>query len=330
MYIARMKRQWLISVCSTTLLLLCISAVSDAISYHPFTQTSVKNIRYRLNISSSCLGCINTLRGGYYENNPNYDGAPTLANIDNDGFYHTPFPNNNNRRPAPLTQVIKDYFQSLRNYSPTLFNGVATSIAVFIMWQLPSPTITKILRNHFTSSHYNIIRKKRYHALITSAFSHSSLSHLAVNMYAYIMFGRAIKPVLDRQGVALWVFVLSSAICSDLTALALDKGQSGLGLSGVTCAMLAFDALLNPTKQFRAVVSFIPITLPAYYLFVGLLGLSIAGVLGVSVGRANIGHAAHLAGLVFGAMFYNACKKGWVRLWSLRARKVYRTLTGKG
>jgi len=288
-----MKHQWLISVCTTAaLLLLCIS-VSDAISNHPFiTQTSIKNIRYGSNISSSCLGCINTLRGGYYENNPNYDGAPTLGNVSNDGFYHTPFPNNNNRRPAPLTQVINDYLISLRNYSPTLFNGVATSIAVFIMWQLPSTTITKILRNHFTSSHYNIIRKKRYHALITSAFSHSSLSHLAVNMYAYIMFGRAIKPVLDRQGVALWVFVLSSAICSDITSLAL--GSSGLGLSGVTCAMLAFDALINPTKQFRAVVSFIPITLPAYYLFIGLIGLSVAGVLGVSIGRANIGHAAHL------------------------------------
>lgn len=319
-----MKHQWLIF--TTALLLLCIS-VSDAISYHPFIiQTSVKNIRY--GSISSCLGCINTLRGGYYENNPNFDGAPTLGNVSNDGFYHTPFPNNNNRRPSPLTQVINDYLISLRNYSPTLFNGVATSIVVFIMWQLPSPTITKILRNHFTSSHYNIIRKKRYHALVTSAFSHSSLSHLAVNMYAYIMFGRAIKPVLDRQGVALWVFVLSSAIFSDITSLAL--GSSGLGLSGVTCAMLAFDALLNPTKQFRAVVSFIPITLPAYYLFVGLIGLSVAGVLGVSVGRANIGHAAHLGGLVFGAMFYNACKKGWVRLWSLRVRKVYRILTGKG
>ena len=323
-----MKHQWLISVCTTAaLLLLCIS-VSDAISNHPFIiQTSVKSTRYGSNISS-CLGCINTLRGGYYENNPNCDGAPTLGNVSNDGFYHTPFPNNNNRRPSPLIQVINYYLISLKNYSPTLFNGVATSIAVFIMWQLPSQTITKILRNHFISSHYNIIRKKRYHALITSAFSHSSLSHLAVNMYAYIMFGRAIKPVLDRQGVALWVFVLSSAICSDITSLAL--GSSGLGLSGVTCAMLAFDALLNPTKQFRAVVSFIPITLPAYYLFVGLIGLSVAGVLGVSVGRANIGHAAHLGGLMYGAIFYNACKKGWVRLWSLRVRKVCRTLTGKG
>ena len=328
-----MKHQWLISACTTALLLLCIS-ISDAISYHPFIiQTSIKNIRYRTNISSSCLGCINTLRGGArYENNPNYDGAPTLANIDNDGFYHTSFPNNTNRRPAPLTQVIKDYFHSLRNYSPTIFNGVAISIVVFTVWQLPtSSTITKILRNHFTCSHYNVIQKKRYHALITSAFSHASLSHLAVNMYAYITFGRAVKPVLDRQGVALWFFVTSSAICSSLTSLALDKrGSSGLGLSGVTCAMLAFDSMLNPTKQFRAVVSFIPISLPAYYLFVGLIGLSIAGVLGMSVGRANIGHSAHLGGLIYGAMFYNACKKGWVRLWSLRVRKVYRTLTWKG
>jgi len=85
---------------------------------------------------------------------------------------------------------------------------------------------------------------------------------------------------------------------------------------------------MYPTKELRMIVSFIPITLPAYYLFLGLLGISFLGMLGLA-GRSNVAHSTHLGGLVFGSLFYEAFKRGWPRLWNYRLTKALRALKGR-
>ena len=98
---------------------------------------------------------------------------------------------------------------------------------------------------------------------------------------------------------------------------------SCIGLSGVTLALLAFDSLIYPTKELRMIVSFIPINLPAYYLYLGLLGFSILGILGVAGGRSNVAHSTHLGGLLFGHCFYEAFRRGWIRRWNYQMRSAY-------
>jgi len=287
------------------------------------------------NRTGGCLSTrINKLRGGspYYESNPNYQNAPTLGDVDKDGFYHATFqsPLQHNQRPPPLTQAISSYFAELHRYSPTLFNGTMASILLFFAWQFPTSSfVAKILRNHFVTSSYNVLRKRRYHALILSAFSHASFRHIALNMYAFVTFGRSVKQVLASHGLDLWPFVVSAAIFGNLIFLLFDGVQGGscVGLSGVTLALLAFDSLLYPTKELRLFVSFIPITLPAYYLFLGLLGFSVAGIFGLA-GRSNVAHSTHLGGLVYGYLFYQAFKRGWPRLWNYRLRKAYHAIRG--
>ena len=279
--------------------------------------------------------CINKIRGGdtYYESNPNFENsnnnAPTLADINNDGFYQSNYLGSTNHRPQPLLEVMSNYFTELHKFSPTLFNGIVSSVIIFILWQLPPSTyVSKMLRNHFVCSHYNVFRKKRYHALILSAFSHASFHHIAVNMYAYVMFGRSVKQILARQGVDLWVFVLMAAIFGNLTFLAFDNRQAGscIGLSGVTLGLLAFDSLVYPTKELRMIVSFIPITLPANYLLIGLFAFSCLGIIGIT-GKTSVAHSTHLGGLIYGILFYESVKRGWVRRWSYRVKK-YNALKG--
>jgi len=279
----------------------------------------------------SCIACINKLRGGNpsYESNPYYQNSPTLGDVNKGGAtFQSPL-QNNYQRPPPLTELISNYFAELHKFSPTLFNGTITSLLFFLLWQFPfSSSVTKILRNHFVCSHFTVLQQKRFHALILSAFSHASFHHIAVNMYAYLTFGRSVKQLLASHGVPLWIFVFTAAIFGNLTFLAFDGGQgSCVGLSGVTLALLAFDSLVYPTKELRMIVSFIPITLPAYYLFLGLLGISVLGILGM-VGRSNVAHSTHLGGLLYGALFYEAFKRGWVRLWSYRLRKALIALSG--
>jgi membrane associated rhomboid family serine protease len=233
-----------------------------------------------------------------------------------------------------MIQSIVTYFDQLHHFSPTLFNGFISSTLLYFLWQFQSSSTTvlmqKILRNHFMCSHYNVVRKRRYHALLLSAFSHASFHHIAVNMYAYLTFGSSVKQILASQGISsLWVFVISAAIVGNIVFLLFDKGRGGscVGLSGVTLALLAFDALVYPTKELRMIVSFIPITLPAYYLYVGLLGFSVLGICGLA-GSGGVAHSTHLGGLLYGAAVYEAFKRGWLRQWNYRARKAYLALRG--
>lgn len=277
---------------------------------------------------------IHCIRGGgsYYESNPNYHSASasTLGDLDEQGVYRgasvsSKLQYSQYQRPPPITQAVRNYFTSLLQFSPTLFYGTTTSLFFFILWQFQSSShaIGKLLRNHFVCSRYNIMKKKRFHALVLSAFSHASLHHLAVNLYAYSTFGSSVKQTLNNQGVALWPFVWSASIFASLTFLAMDNtgGGSCIGLSGVTLALLAFDSLVYPSKELRMIVSFVPIQLPAYYLFLGLVGISIAGVMGLVGG--NVAHSTHLGGLLFGALFYEAFKRGYIRQLNYKIRKAY-------
>lgn len=260
------------------------------------------------------------LRGGnLYEQNPTYQhSSPTLGDVDNNGYYYqsttfgAPL---NNRKPPPITKLIREYFASLHEFSPTLSYGTYASLILFVLWQFStSAQASKVLQNHFVCSRRNI-RQRRYHTLLTSAFSHASFHHLAVNLYAFLTFGPSVARVLASQSMELWPFVLSAALFGSLTFLTVDRRGMGscIGLSGVTLALLAFDSLIYPSKELRMIVSFIPIHLPAYYLYLGLLGFSFLGVLGLVGGRSNVSHSTHLGGLIFGHGFYEAFRRGWIR-----------------
>ncbi len=280
-----------------------------------------------------CLECTNELRGGaQYEYNPNYQRphTTTLGDVDEDGFYRASFRSpfrNDHHRPPPLTELVRNYIVALHVFSPTLSIGFLSSILMYVLWQFQAFSfVGRNLRDHFQCSRYNVLRKKRFHALILSAFSHASFHHIAINMYAYLTFGRSVKQVLARHGISLWPLVLSSAVLGNLVFLAFDNGQgSCIGLSGVTLSMLAFDALVHPAKELRMFVSYIPLTISAYHLYLVLLGISVMGILGIEIQeRGSIAHSTHLGGLVCGSLFHEAFKRGWLK----RVRKAYLALRG--
>lgn len=92
-------------------------------------------------------------------------------------------------------------------------------------------------------------------------------------------------------------------------------------------ALLSFDSLVYPMKELRLFVSFFPITLPAYYLFIGLLGFSIMGIFGLT-DRTNVAHSTHLGGLCYGALFYETFRRGWIRQWNYKVRKACVAILG--
>mmetsp|Transcript_18836 Transcript_18836/g.23113 ORF Transcript_18836/g.23113 Transcript_18836/m.23113 type:complete len:411 (+) Transcript_18836:107-1339(+) len=234
-----------------------------------------------------------------------YYGTGTGARNRNHNFNSS---YSNNYKLKPLHQVIQEFFIALHKSNPTLNYGILTSIAIFIAWQIPSPICTNMLKNHFVCSAFNIATKHRYHTLLTSTLSHTSISHLLMNLYGFYTFGKNVIPILQINKLSFATYCILSAIISNLFFLTLTPYGSCIGLSGVSLSLLALDAKLNPAKEIGFIFRFIPIRLPAQYALICLLLWSGFGVL--TGGSDGIAHATHLGGLVYGIVIYELLNRG--------------------
>lgn len=133
--------------------------------------------------------------------------------------------------------------------------------------------------------------------LVTSAFLHANLAHLALNMLALHIFGRDVERSLGgRRYLALYGAAVVSAGCVQLvvTSVSTADPYPTLGASGGVFGVLLAFAVLYPRRIVMLV--FPPIPMPAW-LFVTLYGLvELAnGVLGT---EAGVAHFAHLGGML--------------------------------
>lgn len=258
---------------------------------------------------------------------------PTLADLENDRI-RRPMPiltstpenqgyqrysqttnTNDATPPKPLTQILREYANKLILASPTLYYASFISLVVFFLFQIPA--LGPIVRDHLVCSTFNL-RHYRYHTLLSSALSHATIGHLAMNLYAFHTFGRSVAPTLASNGLPLLPFCTAAALFANALFLLLTPaGASCVGLSGVALALLALDARLRPGRELAFVVRFVPVRLPAQHALAVLLGWSVLGTVGVWVtGRSDgVAHATHLGGLAFGLLVYEGLKGGCVRDW---------------
>lgn len=278
------------------------------------------------------------IRGGgsYIQSNPNYNDPdpnqflpPMLGDLEKNqirrSHQHTNYDNYNNnqysartqRQPKPIAQVVKEFFQQLRVSSPALFYGTVSSILVFVLWQIPQ--LSSILSKNFVCSQYNL-SKRRYHTLFTSVISHTTLSHIFMNLYGFLVFGKSIEPILKLNDISLAAYCILAGIFANMFFVKIHRNGSCIGLSGVTLSLLAFDAMLHPSKEIGFLIRFIPIRLPAQYALTGLLIWSVLGMMAMANGRGDgVAHATHFGGMMFGIGFYELMNRG---IWKDLRRKL--------
>lgn len=128
--------------------------------------------------------------------------------------------------------------------------------------------------------------------LISTAFVHFQLWHLAFNLYWLWRLGR---PVERWAGSVKWiVFVLCAAVVSSAAQLVVSD-DTGIGASGVVYAL--FGLLWRG----RAVIPEADIVVDRNTVAVFLVWF-VAAAIATQIGTANIGNAAHAAGLLFGVL----------------------------
>ena len=134
--------------------------------------------------------------------------------------------------------------------------------------------------------------------LLTYAFLHGGLMHIAFNMLALYMFGGAIERVFGtRRYVAYYlVCVVSAAIAQLLTAAITGAVYPTVGASGGVFGLLLAYAIYFPHS--RIMLLFPPIPMPAR-VFVVVYAI-VELFLGVTGTEEGVAHFAHLGGLVGG------------------------------
>ncbi len=134
--------------------------------------------------------------------------------------------------------------------------------------------------------------------LVTYAFLHGGVWHLAFNMFALYMFGGPIERVFGTRRFVLYYFVC--VVSAALTQLAVAAMMGGLyptiGASGGVFGLLLAYGLYFPNN--RVMLIFPPIPMPARVFVV--LYAAVELFLGVTGTQAGVAHFAHLGGMIGG------------------------------
>lgn len=146
--------------------------------------------------------------------------------------------------------------------------------------------------------------------LLTSAFLHANLTHVALNMFGLYMFGRDVERTLGA-GRFLGLY-LAAVLSAALVQLAVTSASlSGtpyptVGASGGVFGVLLAFAVLYPKRTIILLIP--PIPMPAW-LFVVLYGLVelVSGIFGTSQG---IAHFAHLGGMLGAYLMLRYWRRG--------------------
>ena len=136
--------------------------------------------------------------------------------------------------------------------------------------------------------------------LVTYAFLHGSLLHLAFNMLALYMFGSALEQVVGpRRYLA---FYLVSVLAAGLTQLVVTAASGSMyptvGASGGVFGVLLAYAVYFPRN--KVYFFFVPIGIPARVAVVIYAAVEL--LLGVTGTEQGVAHFAHLGGLFGGAL----------------------------
>lgn len=202
----------------------------------------------------------------------------------------TPPPARRRRRSTPAVSII-----------------IGLNVLVFLAWQATSliPGLFEFMTENFLVSTSHVVHWHVW-TLITAAFSHNELWHLALNMFVLWSFGTVLETLWGTRVFTL--FYLAAAVVASVSHCAVSSFVMGsddilaLGASGAVSGLLLAYALHFP-KHRILIFGIVPV--PALAGVLAFVGLDLWGL--IAQGRGGglpIGHGAHLGGAFAGALIY--------------------------
>ncbi len=165
---------------------------------------------------------------------------------------------------------------------------IATSV---LAWIIPP------LRRGMMLIPWRVVSRFEVHRVLTNAWVHADIAHLAFNMLTLWFFADEVDKALgDARFLLLYV---TAAVASSLPTTIrkhADMRYASLGASGAVAAVIFSAILLYPKLQLG--IAFIPVPLPGWAWAIGYLAYSVVAGLR---SRDGINHEAHFWGAVYGA-----------------------------
>lgn len=195
------------------------------------------------------------------------------------------------------------------------------NVVVFLLWQLAlrssppvapwgpdalsAPPLLLALERSFWTSAVHLLHGRAW-TLLTSAFSHMDILHLALNMMVLWGFGGILERLLGRaRFTALYLTAAvfaSLSHCVVSTLLMSQPAKAALGASGALSAVVLVYALLFPRHR---ILLFGVIPLPALTAALLFVALDLWGLAAQARGGGlPIGHGAHLGGTLMGFLWW--------------------------
>ncbi len=184
--------------------------------------------------------------------------------------------------------------------APITYTLLFANIAIYIWIRYMKPDYFE----KFAEWPYEIVNHHKYYQVITSAFLHADLMHIAFNMFTLFSFG----PVLEGMFVmnfgqvlgSLYFFLIYfiSLLSGSLLTLVFNyknPNYVAVGASGAISGIIFSYVLFFPFS--KLLVFFIP--MPAFLFAFVYVGVSIYGVKNKF---GNIGHESHLGGALGGVL----------------------------
>ncbi len=126
---------------------------------------------------------------------------------------------------------------------------------------------------------------------LTAIFLHADVVHLLYNLFALALFGSILEKFIGGKKFLL-IFFLSGIFAS---LIAVNFYPSSLGASGAVYGILGCLAIIRPKMMVWAFGFPMP-------MFIAAILWTLGSVLGVFM-PSNIGHIAHLSGILVGFLF---------------------------
>jgi membrane associated rhomboid family serine protease len=132
--------------------------------------------------------------------------------------------------------------------------------------------------------------------LVSYAFLHISIAHLAVNMFGLWLFGRPLEQLWGSRRCAF--YYLGCILSAAATHLVLQNDVAIIGASGGVFGLLLGYAWYFRSEEYE--LRLYPIPLPVWLLATIYSGIEL--YLGVTGKQPGVAHFAHLGGILGGTL----------------------------
>lgn len=142
--------------------------------------------------------------------------------------------------------------------------------------------------------------------IVSYAFIHGGITHLAFNMFGLYMFGADVERVWGPKRFLNFYFIcaISAAAAQLLVTTLTGAYYPTVGASGAIFGLLLAYARCFPYRTIMPLFPPIPMRAPVFVLVYGALEL----FLGVTGSFAGVAHFAHLGGLAGGYLYLSFSK----------------------